>query len=251
MSASTKAVGEVVRHRVIVFGGNGFVGRRISQVALQKGYEVVVACRSGAITVGGGSWTKNVTCESIDATDRAAVYDFLDHYSQDGYTKAVVSSIGLLTRDHTLARRINGDPTLNIAAALYEKKLPSLNRMVFISAADMQPVNRVLHGYYYGKRSAEKAMRNFLPESKIAILRPGMVYGSRPLENGMSLPLGLIGAPLAAINAPLQSIIPLSILTPPVSVDTLAEAAVYSCSEEGESGVFEYRDICRLSKRLL
>ena len=250
MSAS-KAVGEVVRQRVIVFGGNGFVGRRISQVALSKGYEVVVACRSGAITVGGGAWTKNVICESIDATDRSAVYDFLDEYSHDGNTKAVVSSIGLLTRDHIQARRINGDPTLNIAAALYEKKMPSLNRMVFVSAADLQPANKFLHGYYHGKRSAEKAMRTFLPQSKIAILRPGMIYGSRPLENGFSVPLGLIGAPLEMINRPLQSVIPLSILTPPVSVDTLAQAAVYSCGEEGENGTFEYKDICRLAKRLM
>lgn len=56
----------------------------------------------------------------------------------------------------------------------------------------------LLRGYFQGKRDAEAKLKELYPESGVA-LRPGFIYGSRKAGN-MTLPLGLIGAPLSAVS---------------------------------------------------
>ena len=230
--------------KLIVFGGNGFVGSEISRIALTHGWNVIVACRSGE-PVGyhvRDEWASKVNFVKIDALQREQVNELLNDHAD---TTAVISTIGLLTLDKRLARRVNGDPALNIAAALYTR--PSIQKMVFISAADMYPANYALSGYYYGKRNAEKAMLENLG-NRAAILRPAFIHGARALQHGMTIPLQLIGRPLELILNPIHSLVPLSILTPPVSVRDVAQAALHCADDPLLFGTYEYADIVKLSK---
>lgn len=46
--------------RLVVFGGNGFVGSHVCQAALQSGLQVLALSRSGTPAQGGGAWTSQV-----------------------------------------------------------------------------------------------------------------------------------------------------------------------------------------------
>lgn len=232
--------------KLIVFGGNGFVGSRVTKAAIESGWKVVVACRSGAPTVASSEpWAYHAQYVAIDALSRAQVNELLDDHPD---TAVVVSCIGAVTTNNVDGRRFNGDATINMAAALYERK--SIKKLVFVSAADLQPFNLVLKGCYQGKRAAERAMLENI-ESRSTILRPAFIYGNRMITPpGVMVPLGLIGAPLRAVFQPLHRLIPLSILTPPISVDEVANAAVYACQESSVTGVHEYQGITHLASAL-
>lgn len=231
--------------KLIVFGGNGFVGSRVTKAAIESGWKVIVACRSGAPTVAASEpWAHQAQYVAIDALSRPQVMELLDDHPD---TAVMVSCIGTLTTDNTEGRRCNGDATINMAAALYERK--SIQKLVFVSAADLQPVNLLLKGYYQGKRAAERAMLENI-QSRSAILRPALIYGNRSVSGGVTIPLGLVGAPLRMIFQPLHSVIPLSILTPPISVDEVASAAVYACQEPSVTGIHEHESIAKLATAL-
>ena len=227
--------------KMVVFGGTGFIGSHIVKLAHANGWNVIAASRSGEPTIP-EPWTKDVAHVSIDALVRPDVYQFLDEHPD---THTVISCIGKLTYNKREARRINGDATCNVAAAAVERK--SIEKVAFISAADMQPVNKIFSAYYYGKRQGEKAMKENLGDRHI-IMRPGMVYGTRSCYN-IPLPLGVIGKPLELLFNPLQQVCPLTILTPPISVDNLAKATLEACSEEKVSGTFEYHSMMNLARR--
>ena len=87
----------------------------------------------------------------------------------------------------------------------------------------------LLKGYFQGKRDAEAHLARLFPETGVA-LRPGFIYGSRHASN-FTVPLGIIGAPLAAALklVPTRSLAGIPIVgaafVPPVSVDTVGRAA--------------------------
>jgi nucleoside-diphosphate-sugar epimerase len=233
--------------KLIVFGGNGFVGSEVCRVALRQSWNVIVACRSGE-PVGyqrREEWATRVSFVKIDALVREQVSDFLNDH-QDAH--AVINCIGLLTLDKRLGRRVNGDPCINIAAAIVDR--PQISKFVFVSAAAMAPVDSLLlSGYYYGKRAGEKAITENLG-ARGAILRPGFVYGPRALHNGGSVPLQLIGRPLEMVMKPIHAFLPFGLLTPPVSVTAVARAAVF-CAEVAENrGIYEVSGINELSAKL-
>ncbi|CUG25968.1 Hypothetical protein, putative [Bodo saltans] len=225
--------------KLIIFGGNGFVGSQVAKTALLSGWNVVVACRSGAPKVGAGeSWTTQAQFVAIDALSRPHVKELLADHPD---TTAVISCVGSLTTDTVEARRTNGDATINVAAAVSERS--TIQKLVFVSAADLKPVNSLLAGYYHGKRAAESAMLENL-QSRSVILRPAMIYGS-PFT-----PLAIVGAPLRALFEPLQSIAPFTIITPPISVGEVASAAVYACQESSVTGIHEHKSIAQLASAL-
>lgn len=225
--------------KLIVFGGNGFVGSQVTKVALLSGWTVVVACRSGSPKFAKNEpWVNQVQYASVDALSRPQVKELFESHPD---TVAVISCVGALTTDAVEARRMNGDATINMAAIASQHQ--NVQKFVFVSAADLKPVNSLLHGYYHGKRAAEGALIENL-KSRSVILRPAMIYGSS------ATPLALVGAPLRAILQPLQSFVPLTILTPPISVDEVASAAVYACQEPTVAGIHEHKSIAQLATAL-
>lgn len=237
----TPAAGNGIRRKVIVFGGNGYLGSRVCQKALAAGWNVVAASRSGAAVNPKESWVKEVEWMTVDALDRPSVSAAVHRHSD---ATAVVTTIGLLTTDHQKAQKINGDANVNIADVVHASE--SINRYVFVSAARMPPLDRlILNGYYEGKDRAEEVIRKTLP-ARGAILRPGMIYGSR-FVRGYHIPLGLIGFPLELVFRPLFRLTGIGLLTPPISVDVVAAAAMQAAGSVSITGVHEYDSMQRLA----
>ncbi|EKF98753.1 hypothetical protein TCSYLVIO_010343 [Trypanosoma cruzi] len=256
----------MVSRKLLLFGGTGFVGSRVLYKALQRGWKVTCASRGGLPPVGSPlldeavlrhhhppeenstdvaeDATRQITpfhspleFVSLDATSRSQVFHFIEDNPD---ATAVVSCIGVLTRDHNEARRVCGDANVNIAAALYERG-KGVRRMVLVSAEpyhEALPVlgsRWLLKGYFYGKKIAERAVLENLGDRGV-VLRPGFIYGTRylPLGEGfVPLPLWLLGRPLEAVLRPLHRG---GILLPPVDVDVVAEAAVRAIDADAPCG---------------
>lgn len=173
---------------------------------------------------------------SIDASNRQQVFHLMHDHPD---TTAVVSTVGLLTRDYEVARQMNGDVNTNICAGVcHEKLVPKCSKFVYVSAVPYNKFfprtigsRRLLKGYYHGKVIAEKAvLENLGPRG--VVLQPGMIYGTRFVavpsatnEAGtvFPLPLGIIGKPLDLFLSALGGT---RAFTPPVDVEAVAEAAV-------------------------
>jgi nucleoside-diphosphate-sugar epimerase len=94
----------------------------------------------------------------------------------------------------------------------------------------------VLGGYVRGKQAAEEALRRHFPTGGVAI-RPSVIYGSRVVSNNLTLPLHFIFQPLESLlsNLPAQRLsqVPVlgAVMTPPVSVQAVARAAVRAATD--------------------
>ncbi|KAL4856844.1 hypothetical protein ACK3TF_002892 [Chlorella vulgaris] len=189
--------------KLVVFGGAGFVGSRVCQQGLAMGASVG------------------------DALDpQRAWKDVLKGAS------GVVSTLGTFGSNEQMYR-ICGEANMRLMDAAAEAGVP---RFAFISVADFKfpggwhAQDFLLKGYFQGKRDAEQHLAALFPSGGVA-LRPSFIYGSRAV-GGASVPLGLVGAPLkAALSVlPTKTLAGIPILgaafVPPLSVDTVAKAAV-------------------------
>ncbi|XP_071724028.1 uncharacterized protein At1g32220, chloroplastic-like [Rutidosis leptorrhynchoides] len=228
---------DVKSERLVVLGGNGFVGSSICKVAVSKGIEVVSLSRSGRPAYS-DSWVDQVTWVSGDV-----FYINWDDILL-GAT-AVVSTLGGFGSEEQMIR-INGEANAVAVTAAKDYGVP---KFILISVHDYNlPPFLLSSGYFTGKRKAESEVLSRYPNSGV-VLRPGFIYGKRKV-NGYEIPLDVIGEPLEKIlgsvesfTKPLRSL-PASdlLLAPPISVDDVALAAVNSISDDS-FGVFTIEQI--------
>ncbi len=182
------------RPRIVVIGGNGFVGSAICR-ALVRYADVTSISRSGTPARSSSQrepepWTKSVHWHSADV---------FDPNSWQNVAKGANATISVVGGFGTQAQmeRVCGDA--NVVACRTSAEL-SIPRFVFISAHkfNLGPFQGVLAGYYRGKDKAEAEVHR-LYSSAGTIIRPSFVHGTRTLPNGMVIPLSLIGVPLSAI----------------------------------------------------
>eukprot|EP00953_Heterococcus_sp_UTEX-ZZ885_P000348 718-Heterococcus_DN1.PRE.2 len=127
--------------RIVVLGGNGFVGSAVCAALLAAGAEVVSVSRSGAHDVPG-------------------VITQVGDLSKDDLTSAlkgaaaVISCIGVIGTDDALLEAGNG--AVNVAAAA-QTAAAGVKRFVYVGVADAVPnalANVALKGYFRGKAAA-------------------------------------------------------------------------------------------------
>lgn len=217
--------------RLVVVGGSGYIGTRIMRKALAQGLRVASVSRTGvppsdvAQSLPGAEW---LTADAQDASSLSRALEGAD---------AVISTVGAFG-SHSTMLEINGHANANIARTAASA---GAKRFSYISAADFGPLERLppLRGYFEGKRLAEKAVSaNFGANG--AILRPGMVHGSRRVNERISLPLHWLGIPMQLIfeSSPVRSLAKLlpggvgKLLTPPSAVDDVAAAAIQAVMDE-------------------
>lgn len=208
--------------KLLVLGGNGFVGSHICREALDRGLTVASLSRSGRSSLR-DSWANNVIWHQGNLLSSDSWKEALD-----GVT-AVISCVGGFG-SNSYMYKINGTANINAIRAASEK---GVKRFVYISAADFGVANYLLQGYYEGKRAAETELLTRYPYGGV-ILRPGFIYGTRTV-GGMKLPLGVIGSPMEMV---LQHAKPLSqlplvgpLFTPPVNVTVVAKVAVRAATD--------------------
>ncbi|XP_078442029.1 NAD(P)-binding Rossmann-fold superfamily protein [Wolffia australiana] len=229
---------EVKTERIVVLGGNGFVGSAICKAAVSKGIEVVSVSRSGRPSYS-GSWVDQVTWVTGDV--------FYVNWDEVlvGAT-AVVSTLGGFGSNEQM-KKINGEANILAVDAAKNFGVP---KFILISVHDYNlPPFLLSSGYFTGKRSAESEVLSKYPNSGV-VLRPGFIYGKRKVE-GFEVPLDVVGEPLEKLlkatesfTKPLNSL-PASdlLLAPPVSVDDVAFAVVNAIVDDDFFGVFNIEQI--------
>ncbi|CAL1385225.1 unnamed protein product [Linum trigynum] len=220
--AETVNVPPPPQEKLLVLGGNGFVGSHILREALDRGLSVASLSRSGKSSLH-DSWANNVTWYQGNLLSPDSLKDALDGVS------AVISCVGGFG-SHSYMYKINGTANINAIRAASEK---GVKRFVYISAADFGLANYILRGYYEGKRAAEAELQAKFPYGGI-ILRPGFIYGTRGVGS-LKLPLGVIGSPMEMV---LQRAKPLNqlpvigpLFTPPVDVNAVARVALRAATD--------------------
>ncbi|XP_015945497.2 uncharacterized protein At1g32220, chloroplastic [Arachis duranensis] len=208
--------------KLLVLGGNGFVGSHICREALDRGLSVASLSRSGRSSLH-DSWATNVIWYKGNLLSGDSLNEALN-----GVT-AVISCVGGFG-SNSYMYKINGTANINAIRAAADQ---GIKRFVYISAADFGVVNFLLRGYYEGKRAAETELLTRFPYGGV-ILRPGFIYGTRTVGS-MKIPLGAIGSPMEMVlqHAKPLSQIPLvgPLMTPPVNVTSVAKVAVRAATD--------------------
>lgn len=225
--------------KLLVLGGNGFVGSHVCREALDRGLSVASLSRSGQSSIH-DSWANKVTWHQGNLLLPDSWREALS-----GVT-AVISCVGGFG-SNSYMYKINGTANINAIRAAAEQ---GVKRFVYISAADFGLANYLLQGYYEGKRAAETELLTKFPYGGV-ILRPGFIYGTRSVGS-MKIPLGVIGSPMEMVlkrAKPLNQL-PLvgPLFTPPVSVTAVAKVAVRAAADPVfPPGIIDVQGIQRYS----
>jgi uncharacterized protein YbjT (DUF2867 family) len=208
--------------KLLVLGGNGFVGSHVCKEALDRGFTVASLSRSGRSTVE-EPWAEKVIWHRGNLLLSESFKEALN-----GVTYIISCVGGFGSNSHMY--EINGTANINAIRAASEH---GVKRFVYISAVEFGLVNYVLHGYNEGKRAAETELLSKFPYGGV-ILRPGFIYGTRRV-GGMKLPLEAVGSQMETL---LQGAKPLTqiplvgpLFTPPVNVKAVAKVAVRAATD--------------------
>ncbi|KAJ0090979.1 hypothetical protein Patl1_12650 [Pistacia atlantica] len=227
--------------KLLVLGGNGFVGSHICREALDRGLTVASLSRSGRSSLH-DSWANNVIWHQGNLLSPDSWKEALN-----GVT-AIISCVGGFG-SNSYMYKINGTANINAIRAASEK---GVKRFVYISAADFGIANYLLHGYYEGKKAAETELLTKFPYGGV-ILKPGFIYGTRTVGS-MKVPLGVVGSPLETV---LQHAKPLNqlplvgpLFTPPANVTAVAKVAVRAATDPVfPPGIIDVHGILRYSQQ--
>lgn len=229
------------REKLLVLGGNGFVGSHICIEALAHGLNVSSLSRSGKSSLH-DPWANDIVWHQGDLLSPDSLGNALN-----GVT-SVISCVGGFG-SNSYMYDINGTANINAIRAASEQ---GVKRFVYISAADFGLVNYLLKGYFAGKRSTETELLDKFQHGG-AILRPGFIHGTRRVGS-VHLPLSIIGAPLEMV---LQHAKPLTrlpligpLFIPPVNVTSVAKVAVRAAVDPAfPSGVVDVYGIRQYSQQ--
>ncbi|XWS72794.1 hypothetical protein CRYUN_Cryun02cG0071300 [Craigia yunnanensis] len=240
--AETVDVPPPASEKLLVLGGNGFVGSHMCREALNRGLIVASLSRSGRSSLH-DSWANNVTWHQGNLRSSDSWMEALN-----GVT-SVISCVGGFG-SNSYMYKINGTANISAIRAAAEK---GVKRFVYISAADFGLANYLLQGYYEGKRATETELLTKFPYGGV-ILRPGFIYGTRSVGR-VKLPLGFVGSPMEMV---LQHAKPLNqlplfgpLFTPPVNVTAIAKVAVRAATDPVfPPGIVDVYGIQRFSQQM-
>lgn len=240
--------------KVLVIGGNGYVGSHVLRELLSRrerepGLRVASISRSGLPPKGQPTWARDVEwlkgdalqAQSTSSTDSSSAggasgsSDF-DRALQGA--SAVISTVGGFGSAETM-RTVNGRANV---AAMEAARAAGVPRFVYLSAHHYALPSFLQKGYFEGKHMSERALAEKFGKQGVQI-RPSFVYGTRQV-GGWGLPLWAVGKPLqmltntapvrAFLGIPLVGSVFAPVLLPPVSVQAVARAAVDAALQVGE-----------------
>ncbi|KAI5787056.1 hypothetical protein DFH27DRAFT_487020 [Peziza echinospora] len=270
-----------LRH-LIVCGGNGFLGSRICQTALTRGWSVTSISRRGApsppppwsdhpnMTWHSGNILHPNTYSHLLSTATAVVHSMgilleADYKGVISGQEPIISGIKkVLTntggsadasgsasggggRGDLTYETMNRDSALLLAKE-YSSSTQPKPTFVYISAADGALI--LPNRYISTKREAETGLTKLGETSNIRtiLVRPAFLYdSSRPV----TIPLAFATGVTSAVNGLFGGKLPLlgAAGYKPLKVDVVAEAAVKAIEEESVSGVVDVNKIQELATK--
>ncbi|KAI4214651.1 MAG: hypothetical protein LQ351_002724 [Letrouitia transgressa] len=264
--------------RLVVCGGNGFLGSRICASAVHRGWSVTSISRSGAPADAHTlSWADKVIWHKADILKPASYRNVLEgadavvHSTgillEVDYKKIMQGKEGILAGLARLAgagggrnpleqreeeregqkityETMNRDSATILAQEASSYHVPSF---VYISAAAGAPL--LPKRYISTKREAESTIASSLPKMRSIFFRPGFLYDS---SRAFTIPMAWGGSAGNMVNSMLGGT-----LTPwfgaavekPLKADLVAEAVVEAIEDEGVKGVVATERIEGLASR--
>ena len=250
--------------KLLVLGGTGFIGSKICERALSSGYDVVSISRRGDPPGDPHRYPSDIMQRVDWRKGDCTREDTIAAVLQEGGFVGCIHAVGMLLASdiNALASGSGSKPTpgatyddvtritaFNASSAAADlcvaKNENDAVPFVFVSAAearwDFKAPVAWLEEYLVAKRAVEARLSEMTEAGAIrgSCLRPSLVYSP---DKPAAMPA--VGAFYVG-NA-----IGLPFVDRPVTVDTLASAAV-RCVEDGRSsGALDYRDMERLSAEL-
>jgi len=214
------------------------VGSKVCEEAASLGVKVTSVSRGGRPSFASSAdWASGVEWLRSDVSNDEGQW-------KEALSEAtgVVSTLGAFGSNKHMYH-VCGELNIKLARAAKEA---GVARFSFISVHDFvfpggwQTENFLLRGYFQGKRDTETEVAKLFGEDGVA-LRPGMIYGDRHVSGSMTIPLGMVGAPLEAMVSRLpKSLASVPIVgcafVPPVRVEAVAKAAVMSVLDKAVPG---------------
>ena len=183
--------------KIVIFGGNGFIGSHVAQALSDFNSDIVCLSRSGhkPIHLNKNEWSKRVRwCKGDAAQPNKEVLANAD---------AIICCVGSPPLP-TLSQKafdeqlfMNGTTCSNAIKAAADA---GVKRVILLNAQIPWVMRSKRFAYYVGKNSALKAASEFCDissEHSALILQPGMVTGCRVLPNGFNLRLDWLTAPVS------------------------------------------------------
>jgi len=157
--------------KLVVAGGNGFIGANVCRIAIQNGHEVAAFGRTGRpeLTPARHPWVQNVEWRAADIFATNTWTDLLEG------ADALVHSIATLREAperNVTFERVNGESVLHAAQAAGDA---GVEGFVFLSVRDALPF--VSGRFLSAKRRAERELTERYGDLRSVILRPNLVYG--------------------------------------------------------------------------
>ena len=215
--------------RLIVTGGDGFVGRNVCRIAVAQGHEVVSIARAGRGDVE-GEWADSVEWVQGNVLQPEGWREKLNG------ADAVIHCVGIMKehrKDGETYERVNADATEIVA---WEAEHAGVPRFVFMSADTPRQI--VPDRFIEAKRRAEQSLRR--SQIRESVLRPAFVYGSER-------PATVVGARLLQAVDHVPGLHDLVHPNRPLRVEQVALAAVRAATEDGYEGVISIDNIEYLS----
>lgn len=228
--------------KVILFGGNGFVGTNIAQRLVEQGASPVCVSRTGikpAQLTGAelaNEWANKVEWIKGDASQPDV--DLLD---QADAVIALVGSPPLPTfskAGYQQQLTANSVPNLGAINAALQS---GVTRLVVLGANLPELINTDKFAYAKGKRLCFEATQNFASKSNAhtaTVLQPSAIYGVRYTATGKPLNIGLFMKPVAQLQGLMPKFLKRVLPKQLVSVEAVAQAAVVACFDQSYEGKF-------------
>lgn len=255
---------------IAIFGGNGFVGRKICQVGIALGYNVTSFSRSGNSPRETAPWVDKVTWEQGNIFDpstyeaklkgkTAVVHSIGLLFENLDYKKSMNSNFNFLNDIQNLSNLIKGpnpmkkdkfntyeavqrDSAVILAEAYLEQQAEDPT-FVYMSADQQLPL--IPEGYITTKREAEFEL-SCKPNLRLILMRPGFIYDndlspsnnrkllSSVLELGYGVKSGIFGDNVGLLN---------TLVRPPVSVEQVARTIFRKIEDKDFNGVVPLEEI--------
>lgn len=258
---------------IAIFGGSGFIGKKICQTGIALGYNVTSFSRSGKPPVQdpkSATWVDKVNWEQGNIFDpstyelklkgqTAVIHSIGLLFENLDYKKSMNSNFNFLNDIQNLSNFIKGPNPMKkdkfstyeaiqrdsavILADAYLKQQSENPTFVYMSADQQIPL--IPEGYINTKREAEFELA-CKPNLRLIFMRPGFIYDqnlppsnnrkllSNVLELGYDVKSGIFGDNVGLLN---------TLVRPPVSTDQVAKAIFDKIEDQEFSGVVPLEEI--------
>jgi nucleoside-diphosphate-sugar epimerase len=214
--------------RLLVYGGSGYVGAKVLELAVQRGAQCVSVSRTGQIPVHlkqqQASWVDQVTWVAGDACQPE-----LELFADVDVVISLVGSAPVPTFSKSAFQQqvvLNGSANCAVIEAAQQQ---GVNNLVLMSAHIPKLMQSQRFGYFVGKQLALQAAKRFSEisaEHTATVLCPSAIYGTRHTAGGLAIPLAPLMGPVAWIMGLLPQSIVRVLPESPVSLHRVACSVV-------------------------